>query len=466
MPKIIETILAVVSSFFTLYIILYTTYLLMSVLIGAMQLYTRERMMQVRNELKHDYYMPISILVPAHNEEVTIVDSVKSLLALDYRLYEIIVVDDGSTDNTAGVMIDTFKLKKVDRPIHRRVKCKDVKAIYEVKVGKILVTLITKENGGKGDALNMGINASQYPYFLCMDADSVLQSDSLEKIMQPLMADDNIVAIGGLIHVAQSVERNGGEITGYHLPRNVIISMQVVEYDRSFLASRILMDGYSGNLIISGAFGLFNKATVIAAGGYDTNTLGEDMELVVKLHVFCRNNNIPYSIRYEPNACCWSQAPTSLGDLMKQRRRWYLGLVQCMTKYRVIFANPRFGLVSFVSYLYYMLFELASPVIECVGIITTFIAFFFGALNGKFMLQFLLMYSFYGAMLTITAFFQRVFTQNMKIYPLDVVRAVIMCFLESVFFRYVLSFGRMAALVGYRRNKSNWGTIKRVKQSS
>jgi cellulose synthase/poly-beta-1,6-N-acetylglucosamine synthase-like glycosyltransferase len=438
----------------------------MSVLMGAVQLYSKERRLQVRNELKHDYYMPISVLVPAYNEEVTIVDSVQSLLDLDYKLYEIIVVDDGSKDNTSKEVIEAFNMRKVQRPVHRVIPCKPIKEIYETHVGHIKLTLIKKENGGKGDALNTGINVSQYPYFICMDADSLLQRDSLEKIMQPILEDDKIVAVGGLIHVAQSIERMSGNIVGYHLPKNPIIAMQVVEYDRSFLASRILMDGYSGNLIISGAFGLFKKDIVVAAGGYDTHTLGEDMELVVKLHTFCTNNKIPYSIAYEPNACCWSQAPVGLKDVLKQRRRWYLGLLQCMYKYRAMFLNYNFGLTSIISYTYYLLFELLSPFIESFGILVTLFSLAVGLFNARFMIQFLLLYSLYGALLTMTAFFQRVYTQQMRINVKDVIRAVIMCLLENIFFRYVLSFGRMVAIVGYRKNKNNWGSLKRVKTAT
>lgn len=462
MRDTVEFILNCIAIFFTIYIILYTTYLFMSVFMGAVQLYGKERRLQIRNELKHNYYMPISILVPAFNEEVTIVSSVKSLLSLNYKLYEIIVIDDGSSDNTSQKVVEAFNLKKVDKPIHKVIPCKNLKAIHETKVGNIRLTLITKENGGKGDALNMGINASRFPYFICMDADSMLQKDSLEKIMQPVLEDDNVVAIGGLIHIAQSIEKNGDEIVGYHIPKNPIVGMQVVEYDRSFLASRILMDGYGGNLIISGAFGLFKKNVVVAAGGYDTHTLGEDMELVVKLHNFCRNNQIPYSIKYEPNACCWSQAPMSGKDILKQRRRWYLGLLQCMTKYKNIFLNFRFGFVSIISYTYYLLFELLSPFIESIGLLTTLIAFLFGFLNLRFMLQFLLLYSIYGAILTMTAFFQRVYSQHMKITLLDIVRAILLCLFENVIFRYILSFGRVFALLTYKQNKNNWGKIKRV----
>ena len=408
----VEIFLRGVGTFFLLYLILYATYLFLSVLVGAWRLYQHDRMAQIRNELRHDYYVPISVLVPAYNEEVTIVDSVRSLMDLDYRLYEIIVIDDGSKDETAARLIEAFSMRRVERPVHLRLKCRPLKAVYEAPGTKVTLTLVHKENGGKGDSLNMGINVSRYPYFLCMDADSLLQKDSLEKIAQPVLEDDCVVAVGGLIRVAQCVEMENGEVVGYHLPANPVTCMQVMEYDRSFLASRILMDQFNGNHIISGAFGLFKKETVVAAGGYDAGTLGEDMELVVKLHVYCRNNQQKYAIRYEPNAVCWSQAPTSLKDLMKQRRRWHLGLFQSMVLHRQIFANPRFGLVSWISYMYYLLFELLSPAIEVFGILTMVLAACFGFLNVPFMLRYFLFYAAYGAAMTMTAFYQRIYTHN------------------------------------------------------
>ena len=463
MISFIENFMVGVGIFYLIYILLYTSYLFLSVTIGAWQLYERDRMVKLRNELKHDYYLPISIIVPAYNEEVTIVDSIKSLLEVNYKLYEIIVIDDGSSDNMAKKLIETFNLESINRPIHRRLECKPYKKVYETMIGKVKLTLISKVNGGKGDSINMGINASKFPYFISIDADSMLQKDSLEKIIQPVLEDESIVAVGGLIRVAQCVDMEKGEVKSYHLPLNLITCMQVLEYDRSFLASRILMDQFNGNLIISGAFGLFKKDIVIAVGGYDTETLGEDMELVLKLHTFSRNNNRNYSLRYEPNAICWSQVPSSLGDLIKQRRRWYIGLFQCMLKYYRVFANLRFGLVSFISYMYYLLFELLSPIIELFGIVTMIIALNFGILNIHFMIKFLLIYSIYGAILTITAFFQRIYTQNLKISFLDSLKAVFICLLENIFFRYIISFVRLTAFIGYKKKKKDWGDIKRVK---
>lgn len=465
MTKAVSLFLDGVGVFFLAYLIIYASYLFLSVALGAWNLYKRDRMLLIKNELKHDFYFPVSILVPAYNEEITILDSIKSLFNLDYRLYEIIVIDDGSTDNTAETVISFFKMRKVSRPIRLVLKCCEIEAVYETELDNIKLTLICKKNGGKGDALNMGINASQYPYFLCIDADSMLQRDSLERIVQPVMEDDGVIAVGGLIRIAQCISLENGNAVGYHLPWNPLLSMQVMEYDRSFLASRILLDAFNGNLIISGAFGLFKKDIAVAVGGYDKNTLGEDMELVMKLHMFSRNNGMKYSIRYEPNAVCWSQAPSSMGDLAKQRRRWHLGLFQSMMKYRSMFLNPRFGLVGFFSYLYYLIYELFTPIIEIFGIITVIIAGMFGLLNIPFMIQFYVLYVIYGAVLTMTAFFQRIYTQNLKISGSDILRAVIICILESMFFRFVLAFIRSTALFRYSQRKNQWDKVKRERQS-
>jgi len=241
-------------------------------------------MVRFKNKLDHDD-LPVSVLIPAYNESVAIVNSVTSLLALEYQLYEIIVVDDGSEDDTAQKLIDEFDMKLVNRPIDHVLGCQPEEAIYESIVEGVPITLIRKKNGGKGDALNMGINASRYPYFICMDADSRLQTDSLKEIVEPVFEDDTVVAVGGMILISQCVQIEDGRAVRYRLPSNLLVCMQAVEYNRSFLASRIFMDTFNGNLIISGAFGLFKKSTVVAAGGYSPDNLGEDMELVLKLWI-------------------------------------------------------------------------------------------------------------------------------------------------------------------------------------
>lgn len=458
-----ELILAGAEIFFFFFLMVYASYLFLSVTAGAWQLYQVNRMRSIKNELKHDFYFPVSILVPAHNEEVTILDSVESMLRLDYRLYEIVVVDDGSKDATSRVLIEHFHMQEISRPVCRTLPGMPIEAIYEAKDTRVPLTLVRKQNGGKGDALNVGINVSRYPWFICIDADSMLQRDSLERIVQPALEDDHVVAVGGLVRIAQCMKREGGALS-YHLKWDLLTGMQMMEYDRSFLASRILLDSVNGNLIISGAFGLFRKDVVIAAGGYASDTLGEDMELVMKLHAFCRSQKRGYVIRYEPGAVCWSQAPTTWRDLMKQRRRWHLGLLQCLTRYRFMCLSPDYGLVGTLSYLYYFFFELFSPVIESAGLAVTVMAGVVGLLDVSFMVRFYLLFVLYGAILTMTAFFQRIYTQHLKVSGSDILRCCVMCITESLFFRFVLDFIRLSSMLTYRKQKNNWGEIRRVRQ--
>lgn len=255
----IKLFLEWVGYFFIAYLIGYSTFLFLSVVVGSLELYKHRRQEMLKSILPSDYYLPISIIVPAYNEEVTVADTVRSLLALDYRSYEIIVVDDGSKDRTSEVLAETFDMHLVHRPIRRQINCQREEYVYETRAQKVPVTLIRKKNGGKADALNMGINAANFPYFICMDADSVLQYDSLRRIAQPILENGNVVAVGGIVRISNDVELENGRVKHYRLPRNILAFMQVLEYDRSFLASRILFDRFNGSLIISGAFGLFKK---------------------------------------------------------------------------------------------------------------------------------------------------------------------------------------------------------------
>ena len=449
------------SIFYISYLTVFVIFSFFSVAVGAYKLYVKDRMLRLNNKLDHGD-LPVSIIVPAYNESVTIVDSINSLLALDYRLYEIVIIDDGSQDDTAQKLIDEFELKCIRRPIHRELVCQPEEAIYEAMVNDVNVTLICKKNGGKGDALNMGINACRHPYFICMDADSKLQKNSLTEIVEPLFEDDTVVAVGGMIFISQCIRVENGNAVGYRLPPNLLVCMQAVEYSRSFLASRILMDSFNGNLIISGAFGLFKKSTVVAAGGYSAENLGEDMELVLKLHVYCRNNQIKYRIGYQSNAVCMTQAPARFRDLKTQRRRWHIGLLQSMFTHRQVMFNLKFGLVSFFSYFYYLAYELMAPAIELLGIVTIILALFLTVLNIEYMIVFLVVYAIYGTIISLSAFSQHLYTQRFRLSPWDMLKILFLCILEFGIFRYVLAVVRLMAFLRYGKNKSTWGKIERV----
>lgn len=448
-------------SLFACYLIVYATFLFLSVIVGANIMYARRRRSYYENKLDVKSFIPISIVVPAHNEEVTIIETVRSLLALDYDKYEIVVVDDGSTDSTSKKLIDSYHMHPVIRPIQTRIPCQPVEQVYECYDQKVSITLIRKKNGGKADALNMGINAANYSYFICMDADSVLQYDSLRRIVAPILEDDKIVACGGAVMLCNGVTLKDGRVVTYDLPKNVIACMQAVEYSRTFLASRLLLDSFNGNLIISGAFGLFKKDTVIAAGGYDHDTKGEDMELVVKLHDFCVLNKIDYTIKYAPDAICWTQAPERLKDLRTQRKRWHVGLFQCMVKYSNFFFNPKMGPVSTVSYLYFLLYELLSPFIELFGLLLSVLIVALGIINLRFAVTFFFVYVLYGMILSITSYLTTIHLQGLTFRPVNILKIIGLSLFETTVIHFVLLWTRATALVGYRKNKRNWGTIQR-----
>lgn len=459
----IITFLNGVGVFFIIYLIGYSTFLFAAVVVGASTLYRARQQIELKNILEKNYYIPVSIIVPAYNEELTVVETVRSLLALDYQLFEIIVVDDGSKDSTSKVLVDAFGMHAIRRPIKRQVDCQPEECIYAAPDQKVPLTLIRKKNGGKADALNMGINASQYPYFICIDADSVLQYDSLREIVRPVLEDENVLAVGGCVRPCNGVELENGRVKKYRLPSSILACMQVLEYDRSFLASRILFDKFNGSLIISGAFGLFKKDMVINCGGYDSTTMGEDMELVVKLHEFCQANDIPYLIRYATSVICWTQVPERLKDLCTQRRRWHLGLFQSMTRHRDLFGNLSYGPVSLISYLYFLLYELLSPYIELFGILTMVLAMVVDLINVPFMILFYMIYAVFGSVLSLSAFFSRIQTIDLKISFMDGLKAVGLCLFEVTCLRFVMAFIRATAFRGYRKKKMNWGRIERQK---
>lgn len=461
----IKNIFDIISVLFLVYLIGYSTFLFLSVVVGASTLYKKKMQDRLMNKFTDNYFVPITIVVPAYNEEVTVVQTVKSLLSLDYRLYEIVVVDDGSKDETSRMMIEGYNMHPVRRPLHRSIPCQHEEFIYESHEQKVPLTLIRKKNGGKADALNMGINAAQYPYFICMDADSVLQYDSLKKLVVPVLEEENVVAVGGTVRPSNDVELSDGRVVKYRLPKNILACMQLLEYDRSFLASRILFDKFNGSLIISGAFGMFKKETVIAAGGYDHGTMGEDMELVVKLHNYCLTNQIPYSIKYATDAVCWTQVPEKLGDLKKQRKRWHLGLFQTMWKHRKMMANRKYGAVGFISYTYFLLYELLSPFIEVFGVFTMIMAFCIDLLNLPFMLLFMLIYAAYNSILTLTAFFSRIQTIDLTVTFKDCMKAIMLCFFEVTTLRFIMAFVRLTAFKGYKKKKLDWGRIERKKMN-
>lgn len=455
--------------FFLYYMFIYAIVFFISTIFAILNLNEDKRNKMYLNELSlksTDNYVPVSILVPAYNEEETICDCVESLSYVDYPEYEIVVIDDGSNDDTSNKLINKFELKKVPRPIRRLVKCKNEEFIYEgyIKDG-IKLTLVKKENGGKADALNMGINVSKYPLFISLDADSILQRDSISNIVMPFMEDDTTIAVGGSIKVANQVVLDKGQVIKVMPPKKILTIFQTIEYYRVFLTTRVWFNSFNGNLIISGAFGLFKKNAVLNVGGYDTDTVGEDMDLVVKLHSFYRKNKIKYKIKYEYKAICWSQVPEKLKDLKGQRRRWHIGLITSLNSHRYIFLNPKYGLVGIFSFLYFVVYEMFSCIIDVFGLIIILISYFSGLLNLKFLITFLFIYIFYSVIISLTAIILENYMFKYILKLSTLLKLMLFAFLESFGYRQLCSWYRITGFIGYRKRKYQWNKISRKKQN-
>lgn len=451
-----------INDFFLYYIIIYGSILFVSAMIGAFVFYFQERRKKYKNQIERKFYLPVSIIVPAYNEEVTIISTINSLLKLDYKLYEIIIVDDGSSDNTLNKIIEYYNLKKVKKVVRNKMKTKKVKAYYEGNA-KVKLIVVAKENGGKADALNAGINISSFPYFLTIDADSVLQKDSLTEIVKPIIENNNTIAVGGVIKLSNNLNFKNGEVIEDKLPHGYLEMIQTLEYDRTFLAGRTVFDLFNGNLIISGAFGLFNKQRVIEIGGYKLNTVGEDMELVIRLHDYAISNKINYSVKYATNAICYTQAPSTLHDLKKQRQRWHTGLFQSLMIHKNMFLNPKYKALGLLSFPYYWVYELLAPLTETIGLIFIVISYFLELINFRFMIIYFATYVMFCTIFTVTTFFNRTYIKNHQISLYDFIKVLFYSFIENFGFRQLLNLYRLEAFFLYHKNKLKWGQITREK---
>lgn len=445
------------------YIFIYALIFFISTIYSIINLHEANLRKKFSNNLRIENeanYIPISVLIPAYNEENTVVDCINSILNLNYPEYEILVINDGSNDRTEELIIEEFNLHKVMRPIRRLVESKDEISIYEGG-NKIKITLINKVNGGKADALNLGINASKYPFFVSLDADSILQKDSLSNIVIPFMEDEKSIAVGGSIKVSNQVVLKDGEVVDIINPKKWIVIFQIIEYFRVFLTTRVWFNRFNGNLIISGAFGLFKKEAVVNVGGYDNKNIGEDMALIVKLHSFYRKNHVEYSIQYEPSAICWSQVPEALKDLKKQRRRWHIGLMQSLLEHKYIFLNPEYGLVGTFSFLYYFVYEMISCVLEVVGVIFIIVAYFTGLINIQFFAVFMIVYVCYSVVVSVASIILENYVFKNMLNIRFILKLMLFSVIECFGYRQICSLYRLSAILQYRKKKYDWGQISR-----
>ncbi|NQU52092.1 MAG: glycosyltransferase family 2 protein, partial [Bacteroidetes bacterium] len=310
--------------------------------------------------LSSPFASKISVLAPAYNESRTIVENIKALLGLYYPSFEIIVINDGSKDDTLEKTIKAFELEKVPYVIDYKIPCQEIRGIYKSrKKAYNNLTVIDKINGGKADALNSGINISKGEYFISIDVDSIIDPHALKKLIKPFFEETErkVIAVGGVIQIANSCKFEDGQLVEVNVPDQFLPRCQVIEYNRSFLMGRMAWSRLDGLLLISGALGLFDIEVVIACGGYYTKTVGEDMELVVRMRRYMSYKGEKYKVVYISDPLCWTEAPSSLKVLGSQRNRWTRGTIDTIFLHWNIFFNRKYGFMGMVSHPYWVLFE-------------------------------------------------------------------------------------------------------------
>jgi cellulose synthase/poly-beta-1,6-N-acetylglucosamine synthase-like glycosyltransferase len=414
-----------------------------------------------RRLLRSPLTPPVSVLAPAFNEQANVVDNVRSLLMLDYPLFEVILVNDGSADGTLDALIEAFGLRRSARSFEYTVGCKTIREVYESPTHPNLV-VVDKVNGGKADALNAGLNLSLYPLFCAIDADSILETDALLRLVRPFIEEPGVtIAAGGVIRVANGCDVRAGRVREVRLVRRMLPLIQIVEYLRAFLFGRMGWSGSNSLLIISGAFGLFDKKAAIKVGGYATDTVGEDMELVVRMHRHLNDQRRRYRVGFVPDAICWTEVPESLRVLRLQRSRWQRGLIDTLWRHRGMIGRPKYGTVGLVSLPGFALFEMMSPLVELSGYILLPILYFSGALNPSYAYTLLTLSVLYGVLVSVLA----VLLEDIAFrrYPRlrDLGLLLVAAVLENLGYRQLTVWWRVRAFGGFWRGDLSWGAMER-----
>jgi len=403
------------------------------------------------------YYKPVSVIVPAYNEGAVIAQSIRSLLNLHYPEFEIVVVSDGSNDDTLEALKKEFRLQPSRKPVRLQVPHAPIRAIYASADYENLI-VVDKDNGGKADAINAGINVSTFPIFCSIDADSLLEPDALIKASKLFIEDDELIATGGIVRILNGCTVKDGAVLEIGMPHGALEAIQVLEYTRAFLSGRTGWNVLKSLLIISGAFGVFRKDMVIAVNGY-RRTVGEDMDLVMRLHRHCMDNKIPYKILFVPDPVCWTQAPFSLEMLLKQRNRWHRGLIDCLITNRALILNPKYGMVSLFGTSYFVFVEVLGPVIELLGYLSIPVLYFWGLLNTKFLVLLVVIAILWGISINIATIFLDTYNYRRYKKNSDILRLCFLSVFEFFGYRQLTLLERVRATFSFR--STQWGAQKR-----
>lgn len=462
----------VFNNFFLIYAVcLFAVYIVIGIIsIFEMQFYVRKnRYFNYKTILTYKKLPSISIIAPAYNEESTIVENIRSLLSIYYPAVDVIIVNDGSKDNSLQVAIDTFSLVKVNQAVDQRVPSSPIKAIYRSSDSAYSnLIVIDKENGGKADALNAGLNVARSELFLAIDVDCIIEPDAILHMVKPFLEEEGgkqVIASGGVIRVANSCEIRDGVITKVHFPRNFWARFQVLEYFRAFTLGRMAWSKINGLLIISGAFGLFDRKIAMEVGGYDRTTVGEDLELVVRMRRYMHEKKKHnYKVAFIPDPLCWTEVPSSFKQLARQRNRWTRGAIDTILKHKKMFFNPKYKLIGMVSFPYWVFFEWLAPIIELVGIIYFITVLIFGMVN-LYTMAFLTLFVFaFGlSFSSFAVFYESYVFSKYKGYKF-IFKVVFVAMMEMVVFHPLNVLFALSGNFDFfiKKNKHGWGEMTRT----
>jgi cellulose synthase/poly-beta-1,6-N-acetylglucosamine synthase-like glycosyltransferase len=412
--------------------------------------------------LRSPLTLPVSVLMPAYNEETTIVQAVQSLRLQKYGEFEIVVIDDGPTDSTLERLVAAFALEKVDRPVRLTLPCGRLRGVYiSRRVANLVV--VSKENGGKADALNAGVNAARFPLVCAIDADALLERDALLRVVKPFMdRPRETVASSGIVRVANGCTVTDGTVKEVHAPRNHLAALQVVEYLRAFLTSRTGWSRLRSLFVISGAFGVFKKDAVLQAGGYHTDTVGEDMDLVLRLHRLYRERGERYRIVFLPDPVVWTEAPEDLRTLRRQRNRWHRGLLECLWASRRMVGRPKYGPVGLFGLPYNLVFEALGPLLELGGYAILAVSIVSGVVDLHFVVLFFLLAVGYGVFLSVAAVLLDQSRAGGSFARRDLARLLLFTLVENFGYRQLQTVWRVQATIDFLRKKRGWGEMRRI----
>jgi cellulose synthase/poly-beta-1,6-N-acetylglucosamine synthase-like glycosyltransferase len=420
----------------------------------------RIRSLDVEDLVSSGAAPPVTLIVPAFNEERSCVGAVQALLTLNYPNYEVVVVNDGSSDNTLPALTEVFGLASTARLPSAEIPTQPVRRIFRSQRYENL-WVVDKENGGKSDALNAGLNVCRTPLFCTIDADSILEPDALLRATRPFLEDERMVAVGGIVRVVNGSIVERGRVRDIRVPRNLLARLQVVEYLRAFLSARVAWSELNASLIVSGAFGLFRRDLVVQAGGYSTTTVGEDMELVVRLHRVCRERGMVPRVVFVPDPVAWTEVPETLLGLSRQRDRWQRGLLESLTRHGRMLFNPRYGTVGLLAFPYFLLLEGLGPLIEVLGYLAFAVTLAAGAWNAAYVASFLSLAILVGIALSAAAVALEELT--FRRYPRwgDLLRLFSASVIENLGYRQLNQFWRLHGTLSALRGARYWGTSQR-----